>query len=162
MDEINSMLDNIESQLGKKKYSTVLNGNINHNFNNLNIPLRNKSNLYLENLDYGTLNNNNYYIFNKNHDYNNYNNNFKEKSNINQLEKTSNGGKEYVINMPYSQKVETNKLIKTEIEPFSKNMCNEIEESLNNAKTEINILKNKENDLDKLKDELYSINKKLL
>ena len=156
MNEINSMLDNIESQLGRKNYNTVLY----NNFVNLNIPLRNKTNLYLNNLDYEALNNNNYYISNKYYDNNNYNN-FKYKSNNNQLDKISNGGKDYGINIPYNQKIETNKPTKTEIEPFSNNIHNEFEVSLNNAKTQINILKNKENDLDFLKSQLYSINKKL-
>ena len=161
MDELNYMLDNIEYQLGKGRKKTDY-SNINYDYDNmLNMPLRNSSNLYLRNLEYSSLNNNNY-MFRNNNDYlnNNYNN-FNEKTNIKQLDKISNGAKDYELNLPYYQKLEYDNKIEKEFEPYSKNIQNDLNISLNNVKTELENIKSKEYDIDKLRNDLSNIKNKL-
>ena len=133
MDELNYMLDNIESQLGKSRKRQLYDSINNYNYLQNN-SLTDKSNLFLGNLDYSSLN---------------YNNNLSEQSNINQLDKISNGGKDYELNIPYYQKVKNDYKIEKEIEPYSKNIQSDMNNSLNNVRTVINGLKIKENDIDK-------------
>lgn len=115
--------------------------------------------------------NKNYSIFERKTDSSDNNNindlyqkNYKieESLNYNQLDKKSNGGNTYELNVPSFQKYENINIINKEIEPYSNKINAELKDSLNNIKSEIEKLKQKNENLGEFDKKIIEFNDKIL
>jgi chromosome segregation ATPase len=160
MDDIYTLLNKIDTQLGtryksnyfiddKKDNDMILNNRNSMYNNNINYSLNKPNDNFIIN-DNNNLNNNNYY----------YPNN---KSNLSQFDKISKGNKEYFENnnLIYDQRNEMVNSMEKRNKQYSDNIQEELNASLIRMQNDLETLKKKNNNIDRINDDLDEINKKL-
>ena len=122
--------------------------------NKLNLPINKNYSIFERKTD-SSDNNNINDLYQKNYK-------IEESLNYNQLDKKSNGGNTYELNVPSFQKYENINIINKEIDPYSNKINAELKDSLNNIKSEIEKLKQKNENLGEFDKKIIEFNDKIL
>jgi len=161
MDDIYILLDKIDSQLGTRN-----NNYINDDNKSNDIFLNNRNSMYNNNINYSL--NKQIDNFNINDNYNINNSNYyypNNKLNISQFDKISNGNKEYYepsnINLSYYQRNEMINSMEKKNEPYSDNNKEDLNVSLIKMQNDLESLKNRSNNIERINFDLDDINQKI-
>ena len=160
MDDIFTLLNKIDTQLGTRYKSNYF---IDDNKNN-DMILNNRNSMYNSNINYSlnkpidnfiikdnnSINNNSYYYPNNN-------------INLSQFDKISNGNKEYYdsSNLIYDQRNEMINSIEKGNQKNSDNVIEEMNASIIGMQNDLETLKKKNSNVDRINDDLDDINKKI-
>jgi hypothetical protein len=159
MDDIYNLLNKIDTQLGTRYNNYFIDDNKSND-----MILSNGNPMYNNNINYSLSKPIDNSIIKDNNIINNANYYPNNKQNLSQFNKISNGSKEYYEpnNIIYDQRNETVNSIEKRNKKNSENIQEELNASLLRMQNDLETLKKKNNNINKINDDLDDINKKLL